>query len=320
MAARKRESVEPVASSESQMTFNRFMSLFPDNDTCLAYLKEKYYPDGEPCPGCDRPTKFHRIASRASYSCQYCRKQVYPTAGTIFHKSTTSLHLWFWAIFLLSSTRCGISAKQLEREIGVSYPTAWRMFKQIRSLLGEDDPLSGDVEMDEMFVGGKPRQSDRARWAKTNNPRSAARKWSEETKTPVFGMVERGGKVGAYVVPSVLAPSLAKHIDARVLPATTIFTDEAPSYVGIARKRGYEHKRVHHKAHIYVDGTAHTNTIEGFWSLVKNGIRGVYHSVSSGYLQSYLDEYSFRYNRRDGQDPIFWAILDRAVASRLAGP
>src|SRR4051812_15790945 len=95
MGARKRDSVEPSASSESQMTYSRFMALFPDNDTCLEYLKAKYYPDGAECPGCHKATKFHRIASRAAYSCQYCRKQVYPTAGTIFHKSTTSLHLWF---------------------------------------------------------------------------------------------------------------------------------------------------------------------------------------------------------------------------------
>lgn len=151
------------ASSESQMTYARFLELFPDSAACLDYLKDKFYGDGSECPSCHKATKFHRIKSRSSYSCQYCRHQVYPTAGTIFHKSTTSLQLWFWAIYLMSSTRCGISAKQLEREIGVSYKTAHRMFKQIRSLLSDKDegPLGGEVEADETAMGGKPR---RAMW------------------------------------------------------------------------------------------------------------------------------------------------------------
>src|SRR5438477_173578 len=114
MAARKRDSVAASASSESQLTYSRFMALFPDNDACLEYLKERFYPDGTPCPKCGRESRYHRITGRSAYSCQFCGTHVYPTAGTIFHKSTTSLQLWFWAIFLMSSTRCGISAKQLE--------------------------------------------------------------------------------------------------------------------------------------------------------------------------------------------------------------
>jgi transposase len=125
-------------SSESQVTFSRFLELFPNNDVCLEYLKERFYPDGITCPKCGKETKFHRLKSRAAYSCQYCRHQVYPTKGTIFEKSTTSLQLWFWAIYLMSSTRCGISAKQLEREIGVTYKTAWRMFREIRPLLSQE--------------------------------------------------------------------------------------------------------------------------------------------------------------------------------------
>ncbi|MEK6272858.1 MAG: IS1595 family transposase [Actinomycetota bacterium] len=121
------------------MTLLRFLELFPSNDVCLEYLKKRFYPDGIACPKCGKKTKFHRIKSRAAYSCQYCRHQVYPTKGTIFERSTTSLQLWFWAIYLMSSTRCGISAKQLEREIRVTYKTAWRMFREIRTLLSQDD-------------------------------------------------------------------------------------------------------------------------------------------------------------------------------------
>lgn len=165
MAARKRDSLEPVASSDSQLTYTRFMQRFPDHDACLEYLRERFHPNGSKCPGCGRATKFHRIKSRAAYSCQFCGHQVYPTAGTIFHKSTTNLQMWFWAIFLMSSTRCGISAKQLEREIGVSYPTAHRMFRQIRTLLSQEgEPLlTGNVEVDETAGGGRIRASDSRR-------------------------------------------------------------------------------------------------------------------------------------------------------------
>jgi len=117
----------------------RFLELFPTSDACLDHLKERFHPDGANCPKCGRPSKFHRIKSRSAYSCQYCRHQAYPTKGTIFERSTTNLQVWFWAIYLMSSTRCKISAKQLEREIGVTYKTAWRMLGEMRILLSQDD-------------------------------------------------------------------------------------------------------------------------------------------------------------------------------------
>lgn len=119
------------------MTYGLFMVLFPDEDACLDFLKARFHHDGSLCAKCGRDTKFHRIKNRAAYSCQFCGYQVYPTAHTIFHKSTVSLQLWFWAIYLVSSTKGQISAKQLEREIGVSYPTAQRMLRRIRALLSE---------------------------------------------------------------------------------------------------------------------------------------------------------------------------------------
>ncbi len=287
------------------MTYSRFLELFPDNAACLEYLKERFYPDGSECPSCGKATKFHRIKSRAAYSCQYCRHQVYPTSGTIFHKSTTSLQLWFWSIYLMSSTRCGISAKQLEREIGVTYKTAHRMFKLIRTLLSDegDGPLSGEVEADETFHGGKPR-------AHVNTTRKDAALRKYQVKAQVFGMVERKGRVRARVVDDRTKPTLHGMIREHVLPASMIFTDEYRPYVGIER-HFQGHRRIKHKAGVYVDGDVHTNTIEGFFGLLKNGIRGVYHSVSTEYLQSYLDEYSFRYNQRLSDRPMFWAILDR---------
>jgi len=122
-----------------EIGYSRFLELFPDNDACLDYLKQRFYRDGTECPKCGRITKFHRIRSRGAYSCQYCRHQVYPTAGTIFHRSNVGLQLWFWTIYLMSSTHGRLSARQLARETGVTSPTAYRMLRQIRAQLFELD-------------------------------------------------------------------------------------------------------------------------------------------------------------------------------------
>ncbi|MGV1048690.1 MAG: IS1595 family transposase [Solirubrobacterales bacterium] len=294
------------------MTYSRFLERFPDNAACLDYLKNRFHPDGSDCPSCGKATKFHRLRGRAAYSCQFCGHQVYPTAGTIFHRSTTSLQLWFWAIYLMSSTRCGISAKHLEREIGVTYKTAHRMFKLIRTLLSDegDGPLSGDVEADETFHGGKPR-------AHANKTRKDAAIRKYQVKAQVFGMVEREGRVRAWVVQDRTKPTLHAKIREHVLPAAMIFTDDYRPYVGVERNfQG--HRRINHSQGVYVEGDNHTQTIEGFFGLFKNGVRGVYHSVSARYLQNYLDEYSFRYNRRHSNRPLFWAILDRVSKPQIS--
>jgi len=288
------------------MTFSDFLRLFPDNAACMDYLRDKFYPAGSTCPKCGKTTKFHRITGRSAYACQYCRHQVYPTAGTIFHKSSTSLQLWFWAVYLMSSTRCGISAKQLEREIGVSYKTAHRMFKQIRTLLCQDDepPLSGKVEVDETAGGGRVRASD--------TRRGQAHVRAKVSRRPtIWGAVERGGEVRAKVVGSRSAPDLEAAIETHVLPASMIFTDEWKGYNPDRLGQRYlGHKRIRHQEHIYVNGDVHTNTIEGFFGLFKNGVQGVYHAISTTYLQNYLDEYAWRYNHRHDSQPMFWTILD----------
>jgi transposase len=284
------------------MTFAEFLELFPDNDACLDYLKERFYPEGTPCPKCERVSRFHRIKGRSAYSCQFCGHHVYPTAGTIFHRSTLSLQLWFYAIFIMASTRCGISAKQLEREIGVSNKTALRMFREIRSLLHEDVELlggtGGRVEVDETYVDGKRKGADGR--PLTDDPK----------KTPVLGIVERGGRVLMRVVPDARALTLMPLVQQYVLPESIVYTDEWRPYDRLGEK-GYTHRRIHHRQKVYAIGDVHTNTIEGFFGLVKNGIRGVYHSVSRKHLQGYMDEYAFRYNRRNSDQPRFWLILDR---------
>src|SRR5215210_3579153 len=189
MPANDRNNPERQHSSDSDFSLIEFMQQYPDDVACLDKLwRDKHAPDGHHahCPKCDRERKFHRTSTRASYTCDTCGQHVHPMAGTIFEKSTTSLQLWFYALYLVASTRCGISAKQLERELGVTYKTAHRMMKRIRTHLMNDqgdDPLSGDVEVDETSWGGKPRGR------KLTRTEVAA---FREAKPVVLGMVERG--------------------------------------------------------------------------------------------------------------------------------
>jgi len=278
-------------------TLKDFQKQFPDDATCLEWLKNRLHPDGIFCDACQAITKHHRVKSRPSYSCDHCGHHVHPTADTIFHKSPTPLTTWFYAVYLMASTRCGISAKQIQRETGVTYKTAWRMFKQIRSMLIDDSPspIGGwnrKVEVDETYFGGK----------------SKGRPGRSTCKTPIIGMVQRKGEVRAYVAADVKSDTLNGLVKEHVLPKSVVFTDEFLGYNGIAA-RGYQHRRINHSQNIYVAGDVHTNTIEGFWSLLKRGIGGVYHNVGRHYLQTYLNEYSFRYNRRFDVQPMFVSFL-----------
>ena len=287
-------------------TIQDFNTEFPTDESCLEHLKEQRFPGGITyCEKCQQDRKHYKIAGRPVYSCDHCGTQISPMAGTIFEKSTTSLRLWYYAMYLMASTRCGISAKQIQRETGVTYKTAWRMFRQIRSLLSESDmQLEGSaVEMDETYYGG-------TRKGQFGRPMRGDKK-----KSPVIGIVERStdkrvGRVKALATPDVTAERVLGIVHEHVLPKSTVFTDEYRIYDRVGG-RVKEHKRINHTAKVYVVGDVHTNTIEGFWSLVKRGIGGVYHQVSQKYLQSYLDEYSFRYNRRDQGNLIFNAILKR---------
>lgn len=290
-----------------RFTIKDFDAKFPDDESCLEYLKEKRFPGGVTfCEKCQQKRKHHRVSGRPAWACDYCAKMISPMAGTIFEKSSTSLRLWFYAMYQMGSTRCGISAKQIQRETGVTYKTAWRMFKQIRSLMSDGDlQLEGPtVEMDETYVGGKRRLATQRTFA---------------NKTAVAGIVERRGRVIARAVSGRDGSSLLPMIRNHVTPRSTIYTDDWNPYQGIKfiqTKDGepakYRHRHIKHSAGVYVRGNVHTNTIEGFWSLVKRGIGGVYHSVGTKYLQSYLDEYSFRYNRRHLGNLIFESILQRA--------
>jgi transposase-like protein len=200
---------------------------FPDDATCLAWLwRAQYAEDGENayCMRCGQTRKFARYETaqqRQSWTCTACGLHVHPTAGTIFRRSSTSLHLWFYAMYLMTSTRCGISAKQLERELGVTYKTAWRMFHLIRNELmyQDDEPLSAAVEMDDAYIGGRPRAFEKSRPGRPGR--------EDKHKVPVFGMVvQRGARVRARHVDDVQAATVMPRVVKHVVPEWAVYTDE----------------------------------------------------------------------------------------------
>lgn len=321
MSKTNRNDPKRAGGSESRYTFYDFERDFPDDAACLDWLVGHLYPEGIFCPKCQKVTKHHRVKTRTCYACQFCGHQEYPMRGTIFEDSATSLRVWFHAFFLMAETRCGISAKQIERETGVTYKTAWRMANKIRSLLSSDAdaPFEGSVEADEAYVGG------RAYWRKNSDrrPRKDGRPTAANGMTPVLGIAQRKtegspGKVYARIVPDAAERTLVPHVMTKVLPSTAVYTDEWQGYKALG-EAGYEHQRIRHSQKVYVNGDVHTNTIEGFWSLLKRGIVGVYHGVSTTHLQSYMDEYTFRYNHREepvGMFRTFLGQIEKAPSSR----
>ncbi len=282
---------------QTKFTVQDFKTRFPDDAACLTWLKNYRYPDGIFCRNCGKVTKHHLMTTRHSFSCDICGNHVHPTAGTIYHKSTTPLTTWFYAIYLMASTRGGISAKQIQRETGVTYKTAWRMFKLIRSRLDEDhDPFTGNIEIDESYFGGKHR---------------GTRGRGSENKTPVVGIVQRKGRIKALAVPNVKSKTVMPIVANQVEQGARIHTDEFPIYNKLA-EMGYAHEKILHAQKIYVAGDVHTQTIDGFWGNIKGGIKGVYRHVSPKYLQHYLDEYTFRYNHRGDEQSMFESFLRRA--------
>lgn len=252
-------------------TIKQFRAEFHDEDTCLAYIFHKRFP---------KVSGYYKVSGRKCYA-NAQGKQIYPLAGTIFHKSDTPLTLWLYAIYLFSQSKNGVSAKELERQLGVTYKCAWRIAKSIRSLMGPDKgKLGGTIEADETYIGGieKGMQGGKG-------------------KTPVIGLVERGGKVKAKVSQRQ-THLLLDNIRKNVKVGSAIMSDKFGVYAKTA-KLGYAHQSVNHWRKEFVRGGVHTNTIEGFWSQLKRSLDGIYHAVSPKHLQSYVDEFSFRYNHRE---------------------
>lgn len=284
-----------------KFTIKQFHQKYPDDDACLQELFEHRYGHLEICPNCQKKANFYRIKSRKCYKCAYCAFELHPTADTIFHKSSTSLVNWFFAIYLFANSKNGVSAKELERQLGVTYKTAWRIAKQIRILFQNQDidgqPLKKVVEADETYIGGKQ---------KGKRGRGAAK------KTPVVGIAERDGEVRAIVTGDTKSSTVLPLIEANVKQGARVITDEYPVYQKITLY-GFRHRTINHRSGEYVRGSIHTNTIEGFWSQLKRSINGTYHAVSPKYLQRYVDEFAYRYNHRHSQQHLFRALVPLAA-------
>ena len=282
-----------------KFTFAQYKAQYPDDDACLKAIFDRRHGPEPVCQGCGvKPAKFHKITGRRAYACQDCGFHDYPCAGTVFEHSSTQLSQWFHAMYLMTATRNGVSAKELQRQLGVTYKCAWRIGHQLRDLMTarakaqNPGPLSGHVEMDETYIGGKIKVKQFGKGEYLKN------------KTTVFGMVERGGTIRGKVVPDDKITTLHPIIQENVALGATISTDQHRSYRKLT-KMGYKHDRVNHDIDEWVRGNVHTNTIEGFWSHLKRGIKSTHASVSRKHLQRYVSEFAFRYNNREAPAEMF---------------
>jgi len=283
-------------------TIKDFDKQFPTDKECLAFIYSQRHPEGATCEKCGVKGHFYPVEKRRSYACE-CGNQIYPTAGTIYHKSPTSLRSWFFAMFLMTASKNGVAAKELERQLGVTYKCAWRMAHQIRQLLKEDGlTLQGVVEADETYIGGK-RPGKRGRGA--------------AGKTPVIGVVERGGNVVAKVAPNVTAGTIVYNIEKHVMPQSLVITDDFKAYRRL-KHADFRHEAIAHSVKEYVRGMVHTNSIEGFWSQLKRSINGTFHSVSRKHLQKYVNEFAYRYNRRKSDLPMFLHVAADVAAQHAS--
>lgn len=274
--------------STKPQTIAEFFKRFPDEETCLQHLFEVRFGQGFDCPSCNRPSKWYRIKAERAYSCQWCGHHLHPTVGTPFEQTRTSLQLWFYAIYLFTTTRNGVAAKELQRQLGVTYKTAWRMADLIRKHMADvdgDEPIGGftkQVEIDETLVGGYMKGGQ-----------------GGKGKTVTFGMMERGGNLVTKVVPDRRSGTLLPVIRDTVKRHSIVHTDEWKAYGGL-ETMGYFHRDVNHSAGKFVAPCGSSvNSIEGFWAQLKRTINGTHVHVSGKHLWKYAKEAEYRFNRRN---------------------
>ncbi|MDB2437076.1 IS1595 family transposase [Hellea sp.] len=273
----------------TKQTVRDFFKQFPDDDTCLQHLFDVRYGDSHECKKCGTIGKFHRLKDHKAFSCQKCGDHIHPMAGTIYEGSTTPLQLWFYAMFLFTKSRNGVSGKELQRQLGVTYKTAWRMGHKIREHMARvdgDAPLGGSgkiVEVDETYIGGRKKGA-----------------YGGKGKAIVQGMLEHGGEIITHVTTDTKSKTLIKNITDHVKSGTEIHTDELPAYSRLSYSTEYTHKKVNHAGKQYVGPKGETtNSIEGFFMHLKRTIKGTHIWVSAKHLHSYTGEAEFIYNRRN---------------------
>lgn len=274
---------------------------FPSDEACLDFLLKRLHGKRCSCGG-----TLKRVTGRRKYYCSRCSSQIAPTAGTIFEKSKVPLTLWFHALMMFSNAKCGLSAKTIQRDLEVTYKCAWRMARLIRGALQQsEEPLTGDVELDLAYFGGK-----RSAGKNQEHMKDVFR-----TKTRVLAAVERKGQARARVVSSGSAKNHKHFLWQNVSTKDTrLMTDKALQLDNVAKP--YDRHSVHHKKKEFVRGDAHTQTVDWFWSNVKGSIRGTHKSVSPKYLQSYLDGFVFHYNNAHSDRRRFEVLVDTVLRVR----
>lgn len=286
-----------------------FLNAFKDEQTCIDYL-EKFRWDGKPVSPFNQESQVYACKDN-KYHCRVTGKYFNVKTGTMFDSTKVPLQKWFLAIWLVTSHKKGISSVQLSKDIHVTQKTAWFLLQRIRNCFGieNNNQLDNEVEADETYVGGK----NKNRHGDKKIPNSQGR--STKDKSPVFGMVERNGKLNAKTVKDTTMETLTPEFVKVVKETATMYTDEHTGYNAL--RRIYSHGFVKHNENQYVNGRIHTNTIEGFWSLLKRGIFGIYHFTSKKHLQMYVDEFVFRYNTRDTTETKRFNLLVANCNKRL---
>ena len=281
-------------------TVQEFFNKFSTDEACLEHLMMLRFGNPLYCPKFGAEGQFAKLKKLPAYACPTCGHHIHPMVGTPFERSRTSLQKWFYAMYLFTTSRHGVAAKELQRQLGVTYKTAWRMGHELRKYMAAvdgDPPLNNHVEVDETYVGGKRRgrkQGFTGRAAKG--------------KTIVFGILERDGELFTKVVPNASQKSLITPILEQVPIGTRISSDEWPSYKILGRL-GYDHRTVEHGRKVWARGDTHVNTLEGFWSMLKRSIRGTHIHVSPKHLPKYLGEFEFRWNLRHAPETMFARLL-----------
>ncbi|HET9743552.1 MAG TPA: IS1595 family transposase [Terriglobales bacterium] len=289
------------------MTLLDLNRLFNTDDKCREILTKLRWPKGVECPRC-KSADILWIQSRKQFDCRECEYQFSVTSGTIFNDSHLPLQTWFTAVLLLVEARKGFSANQMKRTIGVSYKTAWYLCHRIRAAMREMErpALSGTVEVDETYIGGKQRGHQRKPG------------YGESTKQIVIGIRQREGEVRFFHAGDAKVGTLAAFIKDNIAEdVDVIVTDEYGAYPSAMGALKPKHKTIKHKAGIYVDGDIHTNTIENAFSLLKRGIIGTWHRVSAKHLAAYLDEMTFRFNRRKNHNLFLDTLRHMVTADPL---